>query len=618
MRRTAKRAGETRGVRDETLEIALRRLAAEAATRLSSLLASGEQIPFDVAESTGEESFFHSYVPLTERFVAERSDEIRCLPAFEPACEAVMDAGVAAPFMETLAIGIPADPHERAAQMLTFFLAALWDGRAEFSLDARSLDQALRELEAETRDLESDDLLVCPLVGFGMEDARIDLPSGVRIVRADAVDAPLEAMRSEGMERRPWQPQFLALVFQDEGHEGSAAAMHQLHELITVMRLFKEGSVGLGPYAFAPTGEGRWRRLATGSSATRSGGYHLTGAETTDLIALARSLEARPDPSAGLSWAMSRFELGCERETALDGLSDHLLALAALLEGDGPIGAPLPVRAAALFGAGGSEDEAREKVWRATRLERALMTGTPDASGEDTGQAMGIATWIEEGLRGIVRSAALGELGGDISLAADEALISAGMELGEGSAAQMGATSEWDAIPDPIEAADEAIPEEDHYMASDHETPEDGITRILEPVPDDAGEIRITAVSREDREHEFDHIDDFEAHAEAELDATFEPDGVTFNPFAGEEFDESTAPIDLDARRRVVEGGPSSRADWLSEISAEAGQTLEWPTAESGDPRPAERQRVDTPRVRHLFPVPDDAEWSVPELDYHR
>ena len=32
----------------------------------------------------------------------------------------------------------------------------------------------------------------------------------------------------------------------------------------------------------------------------------------------------------------------------------------------------------------------------------------------------------------------------------------------------------------------------------------------------------------------------------------------------------------------------------------------------------ANRERVDTPRVRHLFPVPDDADWEVRELDYDR
>ena len=69
-------------------------------------------------------------------------------------------------------------------------------------------------------------------------------------------------MRSEGMGRAAWEPQFLAIAEQGEGPSSAAAALRQLRGLVSVMRLFKSGGVGLGPYAFAPTGEGRWRRIA--------------------------------------------------------------------------------------------------------------------------------------------------------------------------------------------------------------------------------------------------------------------------------------------------------------------------------------------------------------------
>ena len=55
--------------------------------------------------------------------------------------------------------------------------------------------------------------------------------------------------------------------------------------------------------------------------------------------------------------------------------------------------------------------------------------------------------------------------------------------------------------------------------------------------------------------------------------------------------------------------------DWLSEVEREERATLEWP-ATRGERPP--RERIDTPRVRHLFPVPDDAEWEVRELEYDR
>ena len=58
--------------------------------------------------------------------------------------------------------------------------------------------------------------------------------------------------------------------------------------------------------------------------------------------------------------------------------------------------------------------------------------------------------------------------------------------------------------------------------------------------------------------------------------------------------------------------------DWLGDVERTDGATLEWPAAEIDEPAPGERERIDTPRVRHLFPVPEDADWEVRELDYDR
>ena len=79
-RRSARRGGEARSVRDPVLNQALKQLAAEAATRFATLVASGDQIPFDVDEQAGPDSPFHSYRPLTSEFVRQREDELRSLP----------------------------------------------------------------------------------------------------------------------------------------------------------------------------------------------------------------------------------------------------------------------------------------------------------------------------------------------------------------------------------------------------------------------------------------------------------------------------------------------------------------------------------------------------------
>jgi len=526
-------------VRDRLLDDSLTRLAAEAAIRLSSLVASGDQIPFDVDAEGGDDSLFYSYRPLTGRYVREREGELRGLDAFGPARDAVAAAGIAAAYLEARGEQVPGDPGERAAQMLVVFLASLWEGCTELSLDHERLRKALAVLEAETRGAEEADVLLAPLVGLRMPLPRLQLPHGVQIVRADAIEAPVEAMRSEGMSRAAWQPQFLALAEQGEDAGSAEAALHQLRELISVMHLFKAGGVGLGPYAFAPTGEDRWARIATGAPGTRPDGYELDEAEALELAELASALEARPDPDGALSWAVARFEMGCGRSSALEGLSDHLLALRAVLDGHGPVGASLPMRASALL-AGEDLDriEARERIEQALELERALMNGSQSLPG------LALAGWLEEGVRRILRDAALGELGSDLGTAADESLIAAGLESGDAAIA-VSAEPVAEA-PDPAPAP-QAEPYEQQPI-SRYESEEESMeqeTRILEPIPEE-GEIRITA------------------------------------------------------------------RHWLDEVEAPES-TLDFPAIE-GDVR--DRERIDTPRVRHLFPVPEDADWEVRELKY--
>ncbi len=594
-------------MRDPVLREALSNLAAEAAARFSSLVASGEEIPFDVAEDSGENALFYRYVPLTARFVREREAELRSLPSFGPACAAVSAAEVAAPYLEARGISVPEDPDERSASMLISFIAGLWDGSAEFSLDRTRLHNALQALDAETRDVHDAELLIAPIVGLQMPVPRLQLPSGVRVVRADTVDAPIEAMRSEGMQRAAWEPQFLVLAEQGEGREGVSAALCQLHDLISVLRLFRGGGVGLGPYAFAPTGENSWRRVSTGAPPTRAGGYTLSEDDCAALRSLARDLEVRPDPEGALAWAVARFEMGCERAGALEGLSDHLLALRSVLEGPGPVDAALPVRAGALIAEHSERNDAHFRVERALLLERSLMSGRPlEPSGEDPETALELAVWIEDSVRSILRDAALGNLGGDLCAAADETLIATGLEAGESASheSQMGGTAEWEAlndVPEESEAMVEAEPEPatgeisvTRTVSEAEPEPDEQETRIMEPIPSDDSEIRVTASPRTSEAPISGHETEAAPAGDFEVE-DFAPD------FEGT--DDEAAEDDVSDR------------DWLGEVSRDA--TLEWP-ATAVKRRPTEREPIDTSRVRHLFPVPEDADWGVRELEYDR
>jgi hypothetical protein len=521
---------EATAVRDFLLTEAIKRLAAEAATCFSTLVASGEQIPFDVAGESAEESAFYSYVPLTGRYVVEHAAELHSLPGFGPAREAAVEAGIAAGYLEGRGETVPADPGQRAELMLTAFFASLWEGCTSFALDRDRLDAALASLDAESRDADDAEVLIVPIVGLRMSGQRLQLPRGVRVVRAETIETPIEAMRSEGMGRAAWEPQYLAVAEQDP-NEGAEAALRQLHELISVMRLFKGGGVGLGPYAFAPTGEDCWRRVPTGAPSTRPGGYRLSEAEANELVEFAAALEARPDPDQALSWAVGRFERGCERAGVLEGLSDHLLALRAVLEGHGPVGASLALRAAALIAADEEIDrvQAGERVEEALELERELMNG------RSVPRALELAGWAEEGARRLLRKAALGELGADLTATAEETLIATGLAEGDAEITVSVQEPQPPELPEP-----KADPLEEEYMEQE--------TRILEPIPAE-DEIKITATP------------------------------------------------------------------WLDEVSEDrSGDSLEWPADDDRDLQ--HRERIDTPRVRHLFPVPEDADWEVTKLEF--
>jgi len=542
-------------VRDFLLNESIKRLATEAATRFSSLVAMGEEIPFDVAADSGEESAFYSYVPMTGRYVVEHAEELRALPSFAPAREAAVEAGVAAAYLEARGEGVPPDPSARAELLLTTFFAELWEGSAGFALDRERLEASLATLDAESREADEADVLIVPIVGLRMSMPRLQLPNGVRIVRADSIEAPVDAMRSEGMGRAAWEPQYLAVAEQHPG-EGAEEALQQLRELVSVMRLFKGGGIGLGPYAFAPTGEGCWRRIATGAPATRPGGYRLSEVEATELSEFGTALEARPDPDSALTWAVGRFEMGCERGSALEGLSDHLLAMRAVLEGHGPVGASLPLRAAALIAEEMDKLEARERVEDVLELERAMMNGRPVMG------AIELATWAEESVRSLLRKAALGELGSDLSTTADETLIVSGLEGGDAEITV-------------------SVPSEPP----------------VEPEPE-----------------YLEELDAIEAHGEPEIFAEPEPSAelpLPVDQLLEEEY--------VEQETRIMEPVPAedeikiTATPWLEEVSEERpGDSLEWPAA---DRDIQHRERIDTPRVRHLFPVPD-SDWEVEHLEF--
>jgi hypothetical protein len=264
------------------------------------------------------------------------------------------------------------------------------------------------------------------------------------------------------------------------------------------------------------------------------------------------------------------------------------------------VGAALPVRAAALVAEAGEREEATSRIQAAFELERSLICGREG----DTGAALGLAAWVEECVRTLLREAALGDLGTDLGAAADESLIAAGLQAGDGSGAE---ADEWDSFLEE-EVADFTVTAQEQADASASErddAADDSVTRLLEPIPQDTSEIRVTWLGDKARPGERrpeEGVDPVPVAEEAEAEADELDDGADWG-FAEDDGEET------DMRDR----------DWLSEVSREERATLEWPAA-GEQPREHEpdREPIDSPRVRHLFPVPEDADWEVRELQYDR
>ncbi|MBK5231496.1 MAG: hypothetical protein JJE13_00745 [Thermoleophilia bacterium] len=572
----------------------MKRLAAEASTRFSSLVATGDEIPFDVAENNGDSSHFYRYVPLTSRYIAAHLDELKSLPSYGPARGAVASSNVAAPFLEARGLPVPSEPNRRAEEMLNVFIGGLWEGTTEFSLDISRVEAALESLEVEARDVHEADVLLVPLVGFEMSPSEIELSNGLKIVRADSVDAPLEATSSEGTDRSAWQPAFLAMAPLGESNEGPKVAIEKLHGLVRALRLFKEGTVGLGPFAFAPIGDETWRRVETGAAPPRQGSYFLIESEVSSLDQFVQRLIEDTPQNEAIAFAEKRFQLGCERSRPVDALCDHLLAIRSALGGEGVIDAPLASRAAALITGDADDEAARKRIETALDLEQALINNeeTTMIGGES---ASYLAAWVEDSTRTILREAVLGRYETNLNVVAEETLITSGLQAGEGSIRQRGDTTEWDAIPDPDPAEAEIHIFKPRVVENFGPEVEAGVDPLFGLVPEFEPEEIPGEVKR------FEPMPEIEA-------------ALGIPPGPARLLEPVPAPGEIKVSA-VDEIGSSLREDWLGQ--ERPGQTLEWPSHAMDGLDSVRRQGHGDPD-RKFFPQPETTEWPVSELEYRR
>jgi hypothetical protein len=196
--------------------------------------------------------------------------------------------------------------------------------------------------------------------------------------------------------------------------------------LVTALRLLKSGAAVLGSTAWWRTDDGPWQTTPLGSTGrVRGARYWLEEAERAELAELFELARARHAHGGSLPWALSRFELGCEQRVALDGLSDHLLALRALLDRGESTAGEMARRLGALCAEPAHRDSVQETVQHAFMLERLVMRGDVDAGYL---QAIGVTSpdqvvaELEDHLRALLRDMVCGHLSLDLTAIADELL----------------------------------------------------------------------------------------------------------------------------------------------------------------------------------------------------
>jgi hypothetical protein len=350
----------------------------EAAWQLAEEVSGGAEVPFELVTSappTRASAPLYCYKPLTGRFIAERIGVLGRLPSYPAAAQGLG----ALPDLPSYLISRgmtahpPTDARSQADAALQTFLTAMWAEATDFTWDAPRFAAAYAELEAAAYGNVSLSVVLARVEGLVLESDEVALGDGLSLVRA----ATLQEVPGDLLGDDHATVAVLALESADEDGRALEGAGRRLRRLQSALRLWDDAEPSLGPTAWARTDGGPWMAVPLVTGLRRGQGDCLLAAEEEDPLRAFCSLVARRTPRSGeLAWALRRFELGCERASALEALSDWLLATKALLAAPDAIGYERMVERLAAICATPAEREALERrLWEAISLERAAISG---------------------------------------------------------------------------------------------------------------------------------------------------------------------------------------------------------------------------------------------------
>lgn len=403
-------------MRDRQLHQTLRAFAEEAAWTLAAETAGGAELPFDVIEegpgaARGGPTLY-CYRPDTAGFIAERASVLGGMENWLPAVHALGACGGLDGYLRSRGhTHIPSGGRELAEAALRAFLGALFEDLSEFVLSEERLTRAYRELEDQVVGGAQGVEVIVPLLGIELESEEIALTAGLSIARPSALDRVPEHAAWDG------EHETVLAVIRGEDDDVAFEAAARVRRLVTALRLYDPARVAMGPAAWIRTAAGPWQVAPTGAGGIASGVLTLAEDQEDELRAFCNLVWRRMPNGGPLAWALARFDMGCERPAA-HRITDHLMALRALLEPEGPESGLLADRVASLCAKADGHDVVAERVAHAVSLERVLVSGhTAVAADVEI-----IATDLAGHLRAILRDVLCGHLDSDVRRLADELL----------------------------------------------------------------------------------------------------------------------------------------------------------------------------------------------------
>ena len=292
----------------------------------------------------------------------------------------------------------------------------MWADSSDFEFERERFDASYAELEEAAYGDRTLSVVLAAVEGLVIESDEVTLGDGLALVRVETLkDAPDDLLGDE-----MGTVAVLALDSAAGDDRALEDAGRRLRRLQTALRLWDDAEPSLGPTAWARTGGSAWSAVPLATGIRRDTGDCLLAADEEDPLRAFCSLVTRRTPRGGeLAWALRRFELGCERASAIEALTDWLLVARALLADQASQGYDGMAERLAVICATPEDRPALEaRIDEAIRLERAAIAGRvrADPMVEDLIADLG------GNLRAVLRDVLCGHLDPQLRRVADEML----------------------------------------------------------------------------------------------------------------------------------------------------------------------------------------------------